>query len=196
MDVRTIPVGEHATIDTAAARQTLTALLGPDARARRRAVAAVSAAPERQAPPVLYALSAALVDLGRPAEASFWFYAAQVRARFDANRCADPSAGAAVTALNERFGAQVNRFAFTDLDRLRRTVVRAVAWDRSAPHHYDHRWIALHGMWAFTGADGPLSRPAAEWDAVAARTRAEYLTSFRALLRSVPHPRPEEPRTA
>ena len=62
------------------------------------------------------------------------------------------------------------------------TVERAVAWDRATPHEYDHRWINLHGMGAFTGGDGPLSRPATEWDAIAERTREEYLEGLREVL--------------
>lgn len=53
-------------------------------------------------------------------------------------------------------------------------VERVVTGDRATPHDYDHRWVALHGMGASAGA-APLARPAAEWPAIAERTRAEYL---------------------
>ena len=180
------PNGEHAEIDTALARDAIAGLLGADPDVRRRIAELVELEPERFAPPVLFALSEVLLDQGRPTEAAFWFYAAQVRARFDANRCTDGTAGAAVGALTERFGGPINRFAFTDPQRLRRTVVRAVLWDRRTPHAYDHRWIALHGMGAFTGATGPLSVPVAEWDTLARRTRAEYLAGLREALRALP----------
>ncbi|MCE0762662.1 hypothetical protein LWC35_07030 [Pseudonocardia kujensis] len=183
------PTGEHATIDTALARDAIAGLLDTDPDVRRQVAELVQLEPERLAPPVLYALSEVLLDRGRPADAAFWFHAGQVRARFDARRCTDPTAAAAVEALDERFGGPVNRFAFTDPERLRRTVVRAVAWDRRTPHHYDHRWIALHGMSAYLGSAGPLSVPEEEWDALAARTRADYLAGLRIALRSVPHPR-------
>jgi hypothetical protein len=183
------PTGEHATIDTALARDAIAGLLDADPEVRRRVAELVELEPERVAPPVLYALSEVLLDQGRPADAAFWFYAGQLRARFDARRCTDPTAAAAVDALNERFGGPIDRFAFTDPDRLRRTVIRAVAWDRRTPRHYDHRWIALHGMSAYLGSDGPLSVPAEEWEALAARTRAEYLEGLRTALRNIPHPR-------
>lgn len=183
------PTGEYADVDTRLALDAIAGLLDGDADVRRRTAALVELEPARFAPPVLCALSEVLLDQGRPADAAFWFYAGQVRARFDANRCTDPSAGAAVGALTERFGGPVNRFAFTDTARLRRTVVRAVLWDRATPHQYDHRWIALHGMGAFTGAGGPLAIPAAEWERTARRTRAEYLRGLREALRSIPRPR-------
>jgi AcrR family transcriptional regulator len=180
------PVGEYAEIDTSVERALMAALLGPDEGTRHGAVAAAEAAPERYAPPVLYALSAALLHLGRPDDAAYRFFCGQVRARFDANRCTDRAAGSGVAVLNERFGPQITAHAFADRELLRRTVIRAVAWDRTAPHAYDHRWIALHGMGAFTGTrgGGGVSLPPGEWDAVAARTRATYLADLRALLRS------------
>ncbi|MFR9806171.1 hypothetical protein ACL02T_28365 [Pseudonocardia sp. RS010] len=183
------PIGEYATIDTALARDAVAGLLDADPEVRRRVAELVQLEPERAAPPVLYALSEVLLDRGRPADAAFWFTAGQVRARFDARRCTDPTAAAAVDALNERFGGPVHRVACTDPERLRRTVIRAVAWDRRTPHDYDHRWIALHGMRAHLGADGPLSVPAKDWDALAARTRAEYLTALRTALRTAVHRR-------
>jgi len=183
-------VGEHAEIDTQLACDAIAGLSDTDEGVRRRTAELVALEPERFAPPVLFALSEVLLDQGRPGDAAFWFYAAQVRARFDANRCTDPTAGSAVGALTERFGRPIDRFAFTDPERLRRTVTRAVWWDRRTPHRYDHRWIALHGTGAFTGAAGPLSPPRREWGPIARRTRAEYLTGLRTALRSLPHHRP------
>jgi hypothetical protein len=180
------PTGEHATIDTEPARAALAGLLDEDPDVRRRTAEVVLTEPERCAPPVLVALSEVLLELGRPADATFWFYAGQLRARYDANRCTDPTAGAAVGALRERFGMPINRFAFTDPVRLRRTVIRVAAWDRRTAHCYDHRWIALHGMSAFTGSDQPLSIPTQEWERVATRTRATWLRDFREVLRTLP----------
>ena len=55
-------------------------------------------------------------------------------------RCADPTVGGAVAIL-------------------RAIVERAAAWDRAAPHDYDHRWVNLRGMGAFGVRPGdPLSR--------------------------------------
>jgi hypothetical protein len=169
------PAGEHATIDVARHNAAMAALHGAEQAWRAQIVAAVLAAPQAHPPPVLAALAAALFADGRSAEAAFWFYAAQLRARFDANRCAHPSAAGAVAVLTQRYGPEINRYAFGDPARLRETVERVVAWDRATRHDYDHRWINLHGMDTFTGTTAPLSRPAAEWPAIAERTRVEYL---------------------
>ncbi|MGI5125873.1 hypothetical protein ACQEVB_03560 [Pseudonocardia sp. CA-107938] len=175
------PTGEHAEIDVAGQAETIAALHGPDPAA---AVEAVLAAPQRHTPPVLCALAAALFAGGRHEEGATWFYAAQLRARFDVMRCADPTVGGAVAILRERYGEPINRWAFTEARaRLKVIVERAVAWDRATPHDYDHRWINLHGMGAF-GVDpgAPLSRPEEEWPAIAEQVRADYLRGLHEVL--------------
>jgi len=171
------PTGEHAEIDVSGAAETITALHGPDPTAT---IEAVLAAPQRHTPPVLYALAAALFAGGRREEGATWYYSAQLRARFDVERCADPTVEDAVAILRERYGEPINRWAFTEArDRLRTIVERAVAWDRATPHAYDHRWINLHGMGAFGVSPGePLSRPEAEWPAIAEQVRTDYLTGL------------------
>ncbi|SFM57057.1 hypothetical protein SAMN05216207_1001124 [Pseudonocardia ammonioxydans] len=177
------PQGELAGVDTSAAVALIHRLLDRNPAVRSAARAEVLAAPHRVPPPVLSALSENLLAAGEPAEAAAWFYAAQVRARFDATRCTDPSAAAALGVLRERFGEPVNRWAFADPARVRRAGIRGVAWDRTAPHDYDHRWIALHGMGAFTGPGTGVSTPEHEWPGTAARVRAEYLAGLREVLR-------------
>ncbi|GAA1398189.1 hypothetical protein GCM10009613_52080 [Pseudonocardia kongjuensis] len=176
------PQGELRTVDTSAAVALTGRLLhaGPAVRAAARTE--VLAAPQRMMPPVLFALSASLVAEDAMADAAAWFYAAQVRARFDAVRCTDPTAASALAVLRDRYGEPVNRWAFADPARVRRAAVRGVAWDRTAPHDYDHRWIALHGMGAFTGPGTGVSIPREEWAPAAARVRAEYLAGLRAVL--------------
>lgn len=85
--------------------------------------------------------------------------------------------------LRDRFGEPVNRWAFAEPARVRRAAIRAVAWDRGAPHDYDQRWLALHGMGALTGDGTGVATPSAEWAGVAARVRAEYLRGLREVLR-------------
>ncbi|WP_224389243.1 hypothetical protein [Pseudonocardia sp. ICBG1293] len=177
------PRGELAAVDTSATVRLMSSLLDPDPAVRGAARSETLAAPHRRMPPVLFALSENLVAEGEMAEAARWFYAGQLRARYDACRCTDTTAAQALAVLRDRFGEPVNRWAFADPARVRRAAVRAVAWDRSAPHDYDHRWIALHGMGAFTGAGTGVSTPQAEWAGVAARVRAEYLSGLREVLR-------------
>ncbi|MDN5853813.1 MAG: hypothetical protein L0K86_13400 [Actinomycetia bacterium] len=97
-----VPVaGAYAHIDVAEQAAAITALHGPDPAAM---VAAVLETPQRYVPPVLYAPAAVLFARGRRAEGGFWYYAAQLRARFDVRRCADPTVDGAVAILRERYG--------------------------------------------------------------------------------------------
>ena len=70
----------------------------------------------------------------RPAEAAVSYYAGQLRARYDATRCTDPSAAAALGLLRDRYGEPVNRWAFADPRRVRRAAVdgRGVGPGRAA----------------------------------------------------------------
>lgn len=180
------PRGEHAQIDVQLTNDTMRQLLGADEAERQHAARQVQSAPQRYAPPVFYALSAALMQLQQPERAMFWFYAGQLRGRFDANRCADISARQAIAVLNERFGTPINQYAFKRLPLLEKTVAEVIDWDRKTPHDYDHRWINLHGMGAFgTQGDAALSLPKAEWDAIAEQTRRDYLAAFKTVLQQM-----------
>jgi hypothetical protein len=129
-----------------------------------------------------------LFDQGLRDEGAFWLYAGQLRARYDANRCADVSARQAVAVLTDRFGPPINLYMFKDLPKLEALIPKVVDWDRKTPHDYDHRWINLHGMNAImesldgTGKPKPLSLPRAQWDAIAEKTRADFLAGFRQAL--------------
>lgn len=178
------PRGEYAKIDTRVAREAIDALSSGAQDRKARTIAAVTAAPEKYAPPVFYALSRALFEQDKKDEGAFWFYAGQLRARFDANRCADASARQAVSLLNREYGGPVNKHAMQDLAKLEKLVERVVDWDRRTPHQYDHRWINLHGMGAMLSAQegakpAPLSLPKSDWAAIADKTRQDYLSGFR-----------------
>jgi hypothetical protein len=179
------PTGEYAQIDTRIQSETGEILSKGTPEEKDRAIERVLAKPENYAPPIFYVLSHALFAKDRKDEAAFWFYAGQLRARFDVNRCADASASGAVSALNAMYGPLINRYSFGDLDKLEKLVPRVVEWDRKTPHNYDHRWINLHGMGAMNEALGnfktkrdPLSRPIEEWEKIAENTRTEYYRDF------------------
>lgn len=192
-DVALQPVGEYAEIDTH--RENLVILMlqegGED---RKKAMRMILSQPERYAPPVLMALSYFLFQDGRKDEAAFWFYAGQLRARFDANRCADVTARQAVSILNNQFGPPINQYMFQDanIPKLEALVPRVVAWDRKTPHKYDHRWINLHGRNAMSASLAsqkgkpaeakPLSMPQAQWPRIAEKTRNDYLEGFREVM--------------
>ncbi|HEV2211976.1 MAG TPA: hypothetical protein VGS99_01390 [Gammaproteobacteria bacterium] len=173
--------GEYAKIDTQLARSTLKALQGTAAQ-QNAAVAAVLKSPKDYEPQVFYALSSVLFAKGRRDEAAFWFYAGQLRAKYDANRCADDSASQELSILNDQYGLQINQYAMRSPDFLQKTIASVVAWDKATPHDYDPRWINLYGFNATQqGADPrpPLfSQPKAQWDQIAEMTRRDYQDSF------------------
>jgi hypothetical protein len=185
------PAGPYAEIDTKQTREAMQLLATGTLSERGDAISRISAHSEQYAPPVFYAMSEALFQSGNRDEAAFWFYAGQLRARFDANRCADVSARQAVAVLNERYGPAINQYALQDLPKLEAVVKKVVAWDRQTPHNYDQRWINLHGMNAVlsglapgsaSALGAPLSLPAEKWDAIAEQTRADYLEGFQKAL--------------
>lgn len=141
---------------------------------RQEAIDAIEAAPENYIPPVFYLLSAVLFHMGRKDDAPFWFYAGQLRARFDANRCADYTAGGAVDVLNESYGLPINQHMFRDLPGLKKLIPRVVEWDRKTPHCYDHHWINPHGIEAISASillkgsgEAAKSVPEEHWEAIA-----------------------------
>jgi hypothetical protein len=179
------PQGPFAQIDTRLANETIELLDKGNAGEQQRTIERIKARPENFAPPVLYALANALFQRGEKDDAAFWFYAGQLRARFDANRCADVTARQAVRELNRTFGVAINKYAFEDLPKLEALIPRVVEWDRRTPHRYDHRWINLHGMEAMrsalggkSGAPTALSAPEEEWEKMAEKTREDYMGAF------------------
>lgn len=182
------PAGDYATIDTLRTNQVLQVFAKGTPLEKRAAAEEVVAHSENYAPPVLYALSKALFEDGNKDEGAFWFYAGQLRARFDANRCTDNTAKAAVGSLNNRYGPQINQYMFRDVPKLEALIPEVVAWDRKTPHNYDHRWINLHGMTAMMAglsaksepaqSSSAMSLPQEQWERIAEQTRIEYLKGF------------------
>lgn len=181
--------GIYAEIDSAHVEETIRMLSGKDQKIVNNTISSIKEKPENFAPPVLYELSRALFVLQRKDEAAFWFYAGQLRARFDANRCSDISARQAVAVLNQEYGKEINQYAFQDLKKFESLIPLVVEWDRSTPHNYDHRWINLYGLDAISSAMGEpsnntsLSLPVEQWEAIAENTRKKYLEMFSEVLR-------------
>jgi hypothetical protein len=181
----TVPrTGEYAKVDVRLLNETIQTLTNGSAAEKAKVIAAIKETPAIYAPPVFYALSEALFQRGEKDWAAFWFYAGQLRARYDANRCADVSARQAVAVLNQRYGPPINKYTFANLDMLEGLIPRVLEWDKHVPHKYDHRWINLHGMGAIiTGMEGDdkksaLSLPDAQWPAIKEKTSDDYLRGF------------------
>jgi hypothetical protein len=189
------PSGEYAQIDVRLSNEALISLTRGSAGEKQKTAERIEARPEDFAPPVFYALSRVLFDRGRKDEAMFWFYAGQLRARFDANRCADISATEAVAVLNREYGPVINQYAFKDIAKLEELIPRVVEWDRKTPYSYDHRWINLHGMGSILSGLEPdrraLSLPKDQWEPVAEATRNNYLNDFRAAMRTMKESAPQ-----
>ena len=190
------PQNEYAQIDTRSDLAAIATLAQGTIAEFATVVAQGKRHPERYAPPVLYALSDALFRDGQKDDGAFWFYAGQLRARFDANRCADVSARQAVAVLNQHYETQINQHTFQDIPKLKALVARVVEWDEATPHRYDHRWINLRGMQAMLPgtADAPgakaLSLPQAQWESIAHTTRQDYVNGFQKALDNLPRPKP------
>jgi hypothetical protein len=173
------PAGELKQVDTSKDITAMEQLLGSDKKAASATAEKVEASPSNYSPPVYYAMSAHLFSKGENDLAMRWFYAGQVRARYDANRCNDKSARSAVGVLNQKYGPQINQHGFKDIEKLEKIVRDAVAWSLSTPHSYDHRWINLHGMGAFTGSSSDTpSLPESEWEEIKKSTHSKYLEGF------------------
>jgi hypothetical protein len=188
------PAGPYAKIDVRRSEVAITALASKSADERRATTSAIQANPENYAPPVFYALSRVLFYFEeKKDEAAFWLYAGQLRARFDAYRCAESSARQAVAVLDYSFAESINEYVVQDIPKLERLLDSVVAWDRKTPHRYDHRWINLHGMGAYAAASDPgspsetaeLSVPESQWKALAETNRARYLKGFKEAIREL-----------
>jgi len=173
------PSGVYKTIDTRLCDDTVKALREYQGEKRQAVVDAVIAKPEDFAPPVFYFLSSVLFQQGKKDEAVFWFCAGHLRARIDANICADKTAAKIIYAFNGKFGLPINQYTSTNMSVLTNTMERVLAWEEKTPCHYDRRWINLHGMKALNGdADPVLSAPLDQWEAIRKRTREEFAAEF------------------
>ena len=159
-------------------------LQSKDKTQRKSIIEAILKSPNDFNPPVLYALSRELFQQSNKDEATFWFYTGQLRARYDANLCMDNSAKQAVSILNDEYGPEINKYAFQDIDKLKKTVIKVVDFVRTNNENYDHRWINLHGMWAVqVGLDNAkeiqeLTKPRSEWKAIKRKTIDDYYNGF------------------
>lgn len=180
--------GVYAEIDTIKSREAIQLLSDKSEEKVSNTILSIKANPENYAPPVLYELSRALFSRDQKDEAAFWYYAGQLRARFDANRCSDISARQAVAVLNQEYGTPINQYTFQDLNKLESLIHRVVEWDRSTPYNYDHRWINLHGLGATLSAmgepssDTSLSLPVEQWETIAENTRKKHLENLEEVL--------------
>lgn len=182
------PVGEYADIDVSHQNDLVKALTGSDSNAVKLAGEEALQNLDSANPVVLYVLSNVYFASDRDGAAMI-FYIAQMRARTDANLCADVSARQAVSILNNYFGPMINKHAFQTKERLTSILAKAISYVRSHEVKYDRRWINLHGLNAMS-LDGtvnpaPLSIPKDQWEATIKKTIDDYETDFNEALQKV-----------
>lgn len=178
------PKGVFKEIDVARQNETIEILNGKDKKLKQQAVDSILKNPNFYNPPVIYALSRELFNQDNKDDAMYWFYVAQLRARYDANLCMDNSAKQAVSILNGEYGPEINNYAFQDIDKLEKTVTKVVDFVKKNEENYDHRWINLHGMDAvLAGMDDnaekkELSQPKEKWVEIKKKTIDDYYNGF------------------
>ena len=94
---------------------------------------------ENAHPATCYLLAQKLFAAGDKEEATFWFYAGQLRFRFHlaANPGLDASGDPALFAsLNEVVGRPINEYAFGGQRALVATLDRVLAWDETTPNGF------------------------------------------------------------
>lgn len=183
-DIYVQPTGVYATIDTSRDIKLMKVLTEGSPEQKASTVKFVLQSPTKFTPGVLFALSAALFEQGNKDESMFWFLVADLRARYDAQRCADVSARSGVQALRQNFGQFIYPYMRQNTDKLEATIPKALAWDTSHAYNYDNRWINLHGLAVFTAASNPkiqreLSLPESEWPSIHSKVRADFEAGYK-----------------
>ena len=187
-DIAIEPSGIYKTIDVRLMNDTIKTLQRskPKSKSRIEVVKKITDSPENYAPPVFYLLSSVFLQEDKKDEAMFWFYAAQLRGRVDANICAEKPARNIVDVLNEKFGPEINQYAFKDIPKLTNTVEKVLTWEEKTEYKYDRRWTNLEGLNVFTGdTNSPLSAPKEQWETIRKKTRDDYRSSFYEALKMV-----------
>lgn len=178
------PKGVFKKIDVARHNEAIEILNGKNDKLKQQTVGNVLKNPNLYNPPVIYAVSRELFNQGKKDDATYWFYVAQLRARYDVNLCMDNSANQVVSVLNGEYGPDINKYAFQDIDKLEKIVAKVVDFVRTNEENYDHRWINLHGMDAvLAGMDDKsekkeLSQPKDKWSEIKKKTVDDYYNGF------------------
>ncbi|MCJ0742816.1 hypothetical protein [Pedobacter montanisoli] len=176
--------GVFKEINVARHNEAIEILNGKNKKLKQQIVDSILKNPNFYNPPVIYALSRELFNQDQKDDAMYWFYVAQLRARYDANLCVDNSAKQAVSVLNGEYGPDINKYAFQDIDKLEKTVTKVVGFVRANEENYDQRWINLHGMDAvLSGMDDnsekkELSQPKEKWTEIKKKTIDDYYNGF------------------
>ncbi len=182
------PVGKYKEINIENDTRVIKIMIDNGNADQSKIIDSVEQSPNKYIPPVLYVLSYVLFNSGKKPEAAYWFYLAQLRARYDVNRCTDKTANA--SSYNQNFGPAINEYATKDLDSLQVLIDKVVSFERSNEETYDQRWINLTGMNAMMAGlgdkkktnDNQLSLPKEQWADIKKKTIDDYLDGFKQAL--------------
>ncbi len=134
-------------------------------------------------PKVLFVLSNVLFNADRKDDASFWFYVAQLRTRYDFNRCTDQSCQGVMADLTATYGPDIDQYAIFKTDFLEKTINSVVDFVKNNNENYDQRWINLEGL-AVTSPDNKdkvaeMSKPQQDWSEIKTQTISDYANDFK-----------------
>lgn len=177
------PKGEFAEINISKSQQAMDAITS----GKGETINAILEAPNDYAPPVLYLISAIMFDNDYEDQATFWFYVAQLRARSDANKSGDETAHAAVSQLNQRFGAKITPYSMSNPERLKAIVSQVLEWDGEQKRNYDARWIALQSKDVLTESTIDFA-PKQKWQEIDALTRNQFRQGLEQALTKLKQP--------
>lgn len=106
------------------------------------AIAAVEEIISKQAtlkdPLLLFTAAATLFQHGKKDEAVFWFYAAQLRTRYQL-AFENGDRGQLLAIMLMTIGTPINNYAFQNVENLRRILGRVLEWDKTAPNSFRER---------------------------------------------------------
>lgn len=177
------PKGEFADIDITKSQKAMDAIAGGNGET----INTILQSPNDYAPPVLYLISAIMFDNDYQDQGTFWFYAAQLRARSDANKSGDETAHAAVSQLNQRFGAKITPYSMSNPNRLQGIVSQVLEWDAEESRNYDARWVALQSKDVLTETTIDFA-PKQKWQEIDALTRNQFRQGLQQALAKLEQP--------
>ena len=177
--------GEFATIDVAKTQQAMDAITD----GKGETINTILQAPNDYTPLALYLISAIMFDNEYQDQAAFWFYAAQLRARSDAEKSGDETAHAVVSQLNQRFGDKITPYTTSNPDRFKGILSQVLKWDTEQSRNYDARWIALLSKDALTETQIKFA-PRDKWEAINVNTRGKFREGLEQALANLKQPAP------
>ncbi|MCX5677563.1 MAG: hypothetical protein NTY76_00425 [Candidatus Omnitrophica bacterium] len=185
------PAGVYATIDTKPSIQAINILRTGTDKEKTAMAMVIESHSDKYCPAVFFSLAAYLFDVGKTDDALFWLYAGRIRTQYDIKICTDETVAGGYEELNMSVPDLLKVIQFENLNNTKIIVQKAIKWDKETPINYDSRWIALHGMGAFTRAmdnnkkKPVLTIPEKEWKDVAEKNRKEYWDAFQEDLNTI-----------